>query len=387
MASVFEQIEGERFKQYLQDIVRVARASSWNIFDENYYDPDLAPHSPFAMSFDKTFRECIDEIEGGVLVFTNEDESYEDRGAVRIRIVKKLLKQVAIDQDESWIPFYTTLLSKLDRFAQLSDRASFAPKAREIAKLWFQLGSLLKELQSENPSSDLFEPPSFELLENLREAVVNFHTAMRQVFDYSILNEFVFKGIGNYGESTQVRRLFLYCNDRPNLADLGIDYIALHNLYYCLFDLMIVPEHMRLRDEKSLAILDARFGSQIIDILGIGKVVEVLEKVLTNSVVYLRDKFESQSQIAQIPKDVQALDEVIGLRNKLNQAGVDTTNLDSRLQESAEVIATNLDFLLRKKSNITINGIEYSLGKGKQSLDGKRNLNTPIIISKSNLGK
>lgn len=383
MRTVFDQIEDVMLKQYLQDIARIASASKWTIFIDFFA---TAPRrNSFPSILNKLINDSIEEIEGGVLVATIEDD-YENHGSLRLKIAKKVIASISDGRSENWEEFHSLFLSKLYKFSTKCDRCSFQPSALLITNRWEKIGRLLSKLQQSVEYIYESDATTLTNLQDLRKELLDFYKSINQYLSYSILDDFKFSAEGNYGEATHIKRLFIYTSDRPNLADMGLDYIAISNLYYAVYNILMHANKNSLYDNKGMAILDARFGSTIIDILGLGKVVDLVEKLLTGSVNFFREKYDTQKKIAEIPTDLASLDKILELRAKLHEQGLDTAHLDVLLEDSASVIAVNLNILLKKKSNIAINNKLLSLGKDKHSLEegNPSKLIIPISLKKEN---
>ncbi len=101
--------------------------------------------------------------------------------------------------------------------------------------------------------------------------------------------------------------------------------------------------------------------------IGNSKVIGLLVDFIKSSAAYLYNRnFTKEGELAAIPEKVESIEAVLNFSNKLNSAGVDTTDLNEQLKKSAVTIAKKLNFLLEGEAEITVNQQHISIGDEMQ---------------------
>jgi hypothetical protein len=97
-------------------------------------------------------------------------------------------------------------------------------------------------------------------------------------------------------------------------------------------------------------------GSLWVKLFGESKVVALLTRFIEEGAEYLYRKFTIEGQISTIPRKIEVLDKVIGLRSSLQENGIDTAGLDDHIAKSGAIIGKDLNILLARQSSVRVNG-------------------------------
>jgi hypothetical protein len=133
---------------------------------------------------------------------------------------------------------------------------------------------------------------------------------------------------------------------------------AIQNLY---------EEACRLMDvsmsEFPLGIRRIEAGSVWLNLFGESRVISFITSAIESAISYLHRNFTREGKIQEIPKNVETIVGLLDLSKKLNEVGVDNTELNKSLGESALKLGNELNRLLRGEPTIDINGRRHSVGR------------------------
>ena len=143
-----------------------------------------------------------------------------------------------------------------------------------------------------------------------------------------------------------------------NLEQFALKVLAIQALYAELCQIAnISPE------QYPLTIIQLEAGSLLSELSGIPKIIDLMDKLITDSISFLHRSFTREGKISQIPRSVEKIEYILHLRNELRDAGFETLGLDEQINKSSVIIAKNLNVLLLKEAKVVVNRKEYSLNK------------------------
>jgi hypothetical protein len=134
--------------------------------------------------------------------------------------------------------------------------------------------------------------------------------------------------------------------------------ISISNLYSEVCTLLNIST-----SEYPLKVIRAEYGSLWLRLFGESKVITLLTTMIESGVSYLHRNFTNEGKVEAIPKKVSAVEEILQLSAKLEEAGIDTVAMKENIQKSAVIISRELNTLLLREPNVTINGKTYSVGQ------------------------
>jgi|CXWL01.1.fsa_nt_gi hypothetical protein len=169
-------------------------------------------------------------------------------------------------------------------------------------------------------------------------------------------------------------RLWLLLESELDLIRFGAKLQALQIIYNELSNLLSIST-----TEHPIQIRKIESGSFWADVLGYPKIIELITSLIEDAVSFMYRKFTNEGKISTIPRKVDAIDEIVQLRNKLRLMDFDTTEMDEHIEKSAVVIAAQLNELLMGEPKIVINGREFSVGDNlkQKFIEARKNLFLP----------
>lgn len=103
-------------------------------------------------------------------------------------------------------------------------------------------------------------------------------------------------------------------------------------------------------------------GSLWLKISGHPAVIGILTTIVANAAIFYQSEFTTSGKLSSIPPSVQAANELLQLSDQLKARGLDTDELDSRLESITRKISRNLDELLGDQPEIEINEKQINIG-------------------------
>ncbi|MBD1867962.1 hypothetical protein H6F95_11750 [Cyanobacteria bacterium FACHB-471] len=157
-----------------------------------------------------------------------------------------------------------------------------------------------------------------------------------------------------YGESFQEITIFLtssyLCREFIEKLD------AIQEIYSELCLLANVSEA-----DFPLKIIKIESSSLFAKIFGEAKVIGILEELIEGTVSFFYRKYTNEGKIQAISRQAEAIENVLELNKKLEQAGIDTSESKEVIRKSAVIIADKLNHLLLGEPEIELNGEFISL--------------------------
>ena len=113
--------------------------------------------------------------------------------------------------------------------------------------------------------------------------------------------------------------------------------------------------------EHPIRIVKIESGSLWADLLGYPKLVDLVVHLVEGTAGWMYRKFTNEGNISAIPREVAALESIVGLVPHLRAAGVDTEKLRETIEIASVRIAENLNVLLAGEPRIEVNGTVHSV--------------------------
>jgi hypothetical protein len=157
-----------------------------------------------------------------------------------------------------------------------------------------------------------------------------------------------------YGESSQEMTIFLTSSYscREFIEKLN----TIQKVYSELCFLTNISE-----SEFPLRIIKIESNSLFAKIFGEAKVVRILGELIKDAISFLYRRFTNEGKIEAISKQTEAVEKVLELTKKLEEAGIDTSESKEMIRKSGVIIADNLNRLLLGEPEIELNGESISL--------------------------
>jgi hypothetical protein len=157
-------------------------------------------------------------------------------------------------------------------------------------------------------------------------------------------------------------RLFIQVSCAPEFPRVTDKLSALFELYSELCRLA------KQSDTQSPLIIERlELGSPLsIVVTGGQLIILVLADMLRRACEYLYREFTAEGELASVPRDAEAFEAVIKVRDLLVQRGIDPSVMDANLQAAAAKLSTKLNALVGRETFLKVNEQEYSLSHAGQ---------------------
>lgn len=156
--------------------------------------------------------------------------------------------------------------------------------------------------------------------------------------------------------SREAAELLLHFESEADLTVVVRKLAALQQLYSEIAQVLAVSEQ-----ENPVTLSRAEAGSFWTELLGYPRIVQLMEDLLKRGIAYIHRNYTREGRIESIPRGVNAIEEILQLRDTLHGMGVDTAALDEHIQKASVAIGQQLNTLLGGESRIRINTVVYPI--------------------------
>lgn len=157
--------------------------------------------------------------------------------------------------------------------------------------------------------------------------------------------------------SSNESSMSIFLSSTDNYSVFLLRLTAVGRLYSVVCRLLNVAE-----EDFPLKIIKIESGSLWIKVFGESRVLGLVERYIDEAASYIYRNFTTEGRISAVPRNVQALDQVLGLRSSLRDQGLDTENMDHEISNASIHIAKSLNLLLEKQGSVRINGKKLTVG-------------------------
>lgn len=222
--------------------------------------------------------------------------------------------------------------SKHDRFKKLQD------DAEKFAELY---GSYL---------STKVPTIAYKLVFSARQLELELNTT----FDLlaSVRSTLVPEEIPNNSESA----ISIILPEQFSLKSFANRLIALQTIYSELCNLFNVSEI-----DSPLRIQKVESGSLWALLFGNTKVTEFMAEAIKSTASFVYRNFTTEGKISSIPMKVEAIDSLLGLTKRLEEEGINTSEIRPNIEKSAIKISKEISTLIEGQSKITVNKSTLSI--------------------------
>ena len=242
-----------------------------------------------------------------------------------------------------------------------------------------ELDALVDEL---NAFRGLLQEPAADALDNLVKEIGEFsrlyeefngEPALRQTFNLIDAGDRLLRSVRSFtGLSLLLRNTLrpveynldghqefsLLLSATTTYGDLLTKLTALNAIYSELCNLIGVSA-----SEYPLLVSKIESGSLWIKVFGESRVITLLTKLTEAGAAYMYRRYTTEGKVTAIPKQVESVESVLRLAERLESMGIDTSDMKENLQKSGNAISANLNKLLRGESSVTVNGQIHSLNE------------------------
>ena len=143
--------------------------------------------------------------------------------------------------------------------------------------------------------------------------------------------------------------------------------LALQSLYSELCMLMSIAE-----TDHPLRISKIESGSLWVKLFGDSRVIGMMVIFVEKTASWIYRTYTNEGRIASVPRKIEAIDSLLGLTQRLQAAGLDTSEMQAHIEKSAIAISKDLAVLIDGQPSIAINEkvISISTEQSKVYLEG-----------------
>jgi hypothetical protein len=158
----------------------------------------------------------------------------------------------------------------------------------------------------------------------------------------------------------------------PGEVALVVDKLnALLNLYNemaLLLDVSLEDSPLRLGKVET--------GSLWVWVFGDTRIIEFMTGTIERGIGFLHRTYTREGKIAAIPRNVEAVEAVLGLSERLDKMGIDSSEMRHAVAKAGAGIARDLNTLLAGEASIEVNGTVHSLAADQQAryIEGARKM-------------
>ncbi|MBE8965422.1 hypothetical protein IQ277_03915 [Nostocales cyanobacterium LEGE 12452] len=135
---------------------------------------------------------------------------------------------------------------------------------------------------------------------------------------------------------------------------------TLQKLYSELCFLLHISE-----SDFPLRIMKIESGSLFVKIFGESKVIQLISDLIKETTSFLYRNKTTEGKIESIPRKTEAIESILKLREKLQQAGIKVDVLDESVEKSSILLAEELNCLLAGQPKVELNGEILHVGNYK----------------------
>lgn len=165
----------------------------------------------------------------------------------------------------------------------------------------------------------------------------------------------------------------LYLPSHITFHQFTLKLTALDKLYEELCSVMNVSTV-----DHPLTINKIESGSLWAKIFGHSKVIQLMDDFLRATANYMYQNFTKEGKLKAIPKKVSAIEDILHLTEKLEEAGIDSSQAKEEIEKATIAVSKQLNILMDGQSEITLN--EKTLSIGNEIQKSLLHLDEPLQI-------
>lgn len=187
------------------------------------------------------------------------------------------------------------------------------------------------------------------------------HAKIETLFDTLQLVE---ETISNYDVPGNAEaQLTLLLPSYLDVAEFARRLQAIHDLYSELCMLLSVSQ-----SDHPLRISKIESGSLWAKLFGESKVIGLMVSFLEQTASWIFRSYTSEGKISSVPRKVESIDSLLRLTERLDAAGINTSEMKAHIEKSAVIISKSLSDILDGQSSVTVNdetiSVSSELNKG-----------------------
>jgi hypothetical protein len=170
--------------------------------------------------------------------------------------------------------------------------------------------------------------------------------------------QFIEEAVGEYDvPSSSEAALVILLPASLNLTEFARRLTAIQTIYTELCMLLSVSENT-----NPLRVSKIESGSLWVKVFGEAKVIGMMVSFLEKAASWIFGNFTKEGKIASIPRKVESIEMLLRLTERLNEAGMNTSEMKPHIEKSAIAISRELAEILDGQSSVTVNERTVSVG-------------------------
>lgn len=186
----------------------------------------------------------------------------------------------------------------------------------------------------------------------------NMFHSLKSIEDVTNLIEINLKN--NYEHDSSLGCFSLLLHSEYTYNDFITKLEILQKIYSELCFLLHISE-----SDFPLRIAKIESGSLFVKIFGEPKVIQIISDLIKDTIGFLYRNTTTEGKIESIPRKTEAIESILKLREKLQEAGLEVDELNESIEKSAILIAEDLNGLLVGERGVELNGEILQAGNYK----------------------
>lgn len=108
-------------------------------------------------------------------------------------------------------------------------------------------------------------------------------------------------------------------------------------------------------DTHPLRISKIESGSLWAKVIGESRVIGLMIELIQNAANWTYRNYTNEGRLGLMDRQVAAVEQLLGLKNKLEEAGIDTTELRGHIEKSSKLVGKGLVKILEGEDHVTVN--------------------------------
>jgi hypothetical protein len=153
----------------------------------------------------------------------------------------------------------------------------------------------------------------------------------------------------------------IYLHGEVGLSEFGNKIEAIDEIFkFCIYILGISF------DDANIQINKIESGSLFAKLTADPKVIALATSLISSAATYTFNNYTTEGKLEGFPEKVSSIEQVLSLRDKLSQAGIDVEAMDKEIENSSVKLARALNVLIENQYEFEINEERFSVSADKK---------------------
>lgn len=96
-------------------------------------------------------------------------------------------------------------------------------------------------------------------------------------------------------------------------------------------------------------------GSLLAKVIGESRVIGLMVELIKNAADWTYRNYTKEGRLTLVDRQIAAVEQLLGLKNKMENAGIDTTELRAHIEKSSMLVGKGLVKILEGEDHVTLN--------------------------------